>query len=57
MGGLAAAAGLTAAADRAAAILTALTAPLQARYPDAPMRLADRLIRFHGTSLGGGEVA
>ncbi|MGE5135174.1 MAG: ATP-dependent helicase [Gemmatimonadota bacterium] len=41
VGGLAAAAGLTATADRAAAILAALTAPLQARYPDAPVRLAD----------------
>lgn len=41
VGGLAAAAGLTGAGDRAAAILAALTGPIQARYPDARARLAD----------------
>jgi DNA helicase II / ATP-dependent DNA helicase PcrA len=38
---LAAAASLETVADRAAAILAALVAPLRARYPDAPARLAD----------------
>ena len=38
---LAAAAGLDTVAERAAAILAALVAPLRARYPDAAVRLAD----------------
>jgi ATP-dependent DNA helicase UvrD/PcrA len=38
---LAAAAELDTVAERAAAILAALVAPLRARYPDAPARLAD----------------
>jgi DNA helicase II / ATP-dependent DNA helicase PcrA len=38
---LAAAAGLDSVADRAGAILAALTAPLRARYPDSGVRLAD----------------
>ena len=41
LSGLAAAAGMTATGEVAAAILTALTGPLEARYPDAPARLAD----------------
>jgi DNA helicase-2/ATP-dependent DNA helicase PcrA len=41
VGSLAAAAALDRTADRAAAVLAALTGPLQARYPDAPVRLAD----------------
>ena len=39
--GLTAAAGLEQTADRAAAILAALHDPVQARYPDAAVRLAD----------------
>jgi DNA helicase II / ATP-dependent DNA helicase PcrA len=41
VGGLAAAAGLDSTADRATAILAALRDPLQARYADAAIRLAD----------------
>jgi DNA helicase-2/ATP-dependent DNA helicase PcrA len=41
LGSLAAAAALTVTAERAAAILAALTAPLQAHYPDSQARLAD----------------
>jgi DNA helicase-2/ATP-dependent DNA helicase PcrA len=41
MGALAAAAALERTADRAAAILAALAAPLEFRYPDAALRMAD----------------
>jgi DNA helicase-2/ATP-dependent DNA helicase PcrA len=41
VGGLTAAAGLDGTADRATAILAALRDPLQARYPDAAIRMAD----------------
>jgi DNA helicase-2/ATP-dependent DNA helicase PcrA len=41
VGALAAAAALERPADRAVAILAALTDPLQARYPDAGVRIAD----------------
>ena len=41
VGGLAEAAAVTATAERAATILAALHAPLLARYPDAPLRIAD----------------
>jgi DNA helicase II / ATP-dependent DNA helicase PcrA len=41
VGGLVAAAGLDGTADRATAILAALRDPLQARYPDAAIRMAD----------------
>ncbi len=41
VGGLLEAAALPRTAERAAAILAALNAPLRARYPDAPVRIAD----------------
>ena len=41
VGALLEAAALTRTAERAATILAALNAPLRARYPDAPVRLAD----------------
>jgi DNA helicase-2/ATP-dependent DNA helicase PcrA len=41
VGGLREAAALARTAERAATILTALNTPLRARYPDAPLRIAD----------------